>query len=266
MINPGLKDRCVLVTGANSGIGAAIALAFGEQGCHVAVHYLPGSSGRVPRGVTFQHTVRGRSVAEEVAGEVRRSGRLSIAFDADLSDPDAIYTLFGRVEQEIGAPEILVNNAAHCEIPDLTETMKPSTFDRHMAVNARAPLLLAREYVSRYKDHRFRMGRIINVTSDTSVLVPGQVTHAASKAALESMTKGMAAELGPLGITVNAIAPGPIQTGWLNEEGGEEIVSRIPMGRVGTPEDVANLVVFLASEQAGWLTGQVIGISGGYRG
>lgn len=264
MIDPGIKGSCCLVTGANSGIGEAVALAFGEQGCHVAVHYLeePGPEIR-ERGVRIEHAIRGRNAAEEVAVRIRRCGVLSQAIPADLSDPVAIGQLFSRVEQEIGPPNLLVYSAAHCELPDSGLEAGTGTFDRHFSVNARGLMLAVQEFVEGYQEHRLTAGRIIGISTDNSRAFPGQVTYAASKAALESLIRSLAIELGPLGITVNAVAPGAVQTGWMSGEAEERLTRWIPLRRVGRPEDVASVVLFLASRQSEWLTGEVIRVSGG---
>jgi len=263
MMNTGLADRVVLVTGANSGIGAATALAFADQGAVVAVHYLQAAP-PPPPGVKYEHDAPGRPAAEALVRRIMETGGRAAAFAADLMAPAAIPALFDRVTDQLGSVEILVNNAAHCETPDTIGSITAETIDRHFAVNTRAPVLLVAEFARRFDPRRGRGGRVINVSTDWARAFAGEIAYGASKAALEAFTRSLAMELGPAGITVNAVAPGPVQTGYITPDLEREILPSIPLGRVGRPEDIAAAVVFLASEQAAWITGQVIQVAGGH--
>jgi 3-oxoacyl-[acyl-carrier protein] reductase len=159
---------------------------------------------------------------------------------------------------------VLVNNAAHCETPDTITGISGGGIDRHFAVNTRAPVLLMREFVRRYEARNATFGSIINISTDVARAFATQIAYGASKAALEAFTLSVAVEVGALGITVNAVAPGPVQTGWITPELEAQVLPWIPLGRVGSPEDVANAVVFLASAQARWITGQVVQVAGGH--
>jgi 3-oxoacyl-[acyl-carrier protein] reductase len=137
-------------------------------------------------------------------------------------------------------------------------------FDRHVAVNARAPALLMAEFARRHIRRGATWGRIVNVSTDGARGFATEVSYGASKYALESLSRAAAPELGPYGITVNVASLGPIQTGWIGPRQAAEIAARTPLRRVGQPDDVADAVVFLASEQARWITGQVIRVGGGH--
>jgi 3-oxoacyl-[acyl-carrier protein] reductase len=139
-----------------------------------------------------------------------------------------------------------------------------SNIERHFAVNTRAAVLLISEFVKRHKLRGGKWGRIINLSTDAAQAFGTQISYGASKAAIEAYTRSIAWEVGHLGITVNTVAPGPVQIGWMNAELVEKVLPDIPFGRVGTPEDIADIIVFLASDQARWLTGQVIKVSGGH--
>jgi len=263
MIDTGLSERVVLVTGANSGIGAVTATAFARQGARVAVHFLEGAPPPPPP-VHYEHEVLGRSAADALVARLRSAGGVAAAFAADLADPRAAPALFDRVVGQLGPVEILVNNAAHCETPDSVGSITAEAIDRHFAVNTRAPVLLVAELARRFDGRRGKGGRVINVSTDWARAFAGEIAYGASKAALEAFTRSLAMELGPAGITVNAVAPGPVQTGYITPALEREILPAIPLGRVGTPEDVAAAIVFLASDQARWITGQVLQVAGGH--
>lgn len=264
MVDPDLNGRVVLVTGANSGIGAATARAFAAQGATLVLHYLDSQRPPGDAGVRIEHEVPGRPAAETLASEISAAGGRAISVAADLSDPDAPLHLLDTAEAQAGPVEVLVNNAAHCESPDTILEITAGTLDRHFAVNTRAPVLLIHEYARRHQQRGGTRGRIINLSTDAARAFATQIAYGASKAALEAFTRSTAIELGPLGITVNTVAPGPVQTGWIASELEEQLLSWIPLRRVGTPEDIADAIVFLASEQARWITGQVLQVAGGH--
>lgn len=294
MIDPGLKNRVVLITGGNNpqGIGAATAKAFAAQAASVFIHYfriegpppgvrVPGES--EPPGIAFYYAMQTRS-AEPIVGEIREQGGRAEAWEADLADPAVVPELFDRAEKEFGPVDVLVNNAADYRadtfLPETTlergdrqlwaegpakSTITAESHDRHFAVNSRAVALLTAEFARRYLERGGRWGRIINVSGDASVGAPGEISYWASKHALESYTRAAAAELGPHGITVNVVSPGPVQTGYIAPELEREVIRDIPLRRVGRPEDLADAIVFLASEQARWITGQLLFVHGGHR-
>jgi 3-oxoacyl-[acyl-carrier protein] reductase len=283
MIDPGLTGRSILVTGANNpqGIGAAIGRAFALLGCKVFLHYfreagLVGDSPDVPSESTYR-ALQARS-AEDVAAQIKAAGGIAHCWEADLAASSTISDLLDRAEDAIGPIEVLVNNAAHCSYDTFLPTggavygecsserarpLTADTHDAHFDVNARAPALLMAEFARRHIARAAEWGRIINVSTDASAAHPGAISYGASKHALESYSRAAAWELARFGITVNVIAPGPIQTGWLAPSLEADVLTRIPLGRIGLPSDVADVIVFLASEQARWVTGQTLYVGGG---
>ncbi len=261
MIDPGLKDRVVVITGGNHGIGAATARAFAAQGTAVFINFL------------------GVPSPDEVIAAIRKAGGQAEATEADLANIAVVPQLFDRAEEVFGPVEILVNNAAHYEYDTLLpvgsntvdemgrrrQTITADTHDRHLAVNSRAPALMMAEYARRHIARGGRWGRIINVSTESAPGGNGEVSYWASKNALESFSRSAADELAKYGVTVNIVAPGPIQTGWIPKEKEPDIAARIPLGRVGRPEDVSDVILFLASQQARWLTGQTVFVGGGTR-
>lgn len=269
MIDPGIAGRIALVTGIDNprGIGVAIAGALAAQGADLCVTYRAESVSTAPA-EDYEHSL----------AALRAFGGRLLAVPVDLADPASIPTLFDRAETELGTVEILVNNAAfsepnrfaarpggsdiaHRDVQELTT----ENHDRHFAVISRAPALAMVEFARRHTRAGHRWGRVINISTDGADGFAGEISYGASKAALESYSRAAAVELGPYGITVNIISPGPIQTGWLPPEAEPQVARNIPLGRVGHPDDVADVVVFLASEQARWVTGQRIFVGGGHR-
>lgn len=285
MVDTGLRGKVALITGANHGIGAATAKTLAAEGVAVLINYLrmpPMSrytSEKEP--LDTYDTMRAKS-ADEVLQAIREHGGRAEALEADLSNPATIPLLFDRAEAAFGPVDILVNNADHCEqntflppdaggnehtAPDgyATHTITSETNDRHFAVNSRAVALLIAEFARRRITYGKHWGRIINISTDGAPGFGGTISYGASKYAAESYARAAAIELGRYGITANIISPGPIQTGWVRPEMIEQIAKDTPLGRVGQPEDIADVVVFLASEQARWVSGQMISVSGGRR-
>src|SRR5260221_2133064 len=293
MINTGLQGKVVLITGGNHGIGAATARALAAEGAAVFISYLrmpPLGKPDQDNSEDDQPTIPGRALynarratsAGAVVQAIREHGGQVEALEADLSDSATIPMLFDRVEAAFGPVEVLINNADHCEAdtfipqsllePDNyapagyhVQTITAENHDRHFAVNSRAVALMMAEYARRHIERGSRWGRVINVSTDGAACFPGELSYGASKAALESFSRSAAVELGRFGITVNIVSPGPIQTGYITPKAEESLIAEIPLGRVGQSEDVADVIVFLASEQARWLTGQLLFVGGGHR-
>jgi len=280
MIDFGLSGRVAVVTGANHGIGAATAEALAALDVRVVLSYLrigtASAPDDAPPGPEHYARQRGRS-ADEVVERIRQRGGLAVAIEADLAAVATPPALFDFAEAHFGPVEILVNNAAHWE-PDsfapsapepgvwsVANLLTAESADQTFAVNARAPALLTAELARRHAEGGRRWGRVINVSSDGADGAPNEVSYWASKAALESYTRSSASELGQFGITVNCVSPGPIQTGYISPQLEARLIPTIPLGRLGEPADIADAIVLLASEQARWLTGQIVYVGGGHR-
>ncbi len=254
MIDPKLQDKVVLVTGGGRNIGAAISRAFAAQGARVAIHYLLADLDP-PQGVSWEHITASQTEAELLAQELAGA----VALPANLAELDSLPGLLDEVESRLGPIEVLVNNAAHCESPDTYESLNAGSLERHYRVNALAPALLIAEL-----GRRGRTASVVNISTDAARAFGGQIGYGSSKAAVEALTRSAALDLGGAGIRVNAVAPGPVQTGWMSDDLVASALPDIPLGRVGSPDDIADAVVFLASEQARWITGQILQVAGGH--
>ena len=291
MLDPGLKEKVVLVTGANNpyGIGAAVARAFAAQGARLFLHYFRQVDRKIPDapdtvkfpGVSFYSLQQTKS-ADEVLESVREFGVQAAPWEADLADAGVVPRLFDQAEAALGPVQVVVNNAAYWEpdtflasgvelsnklielFSDRPATFTAASFDRIFAVNTRAAALIMAEFARRHIERAANWGRIINVSTAGAERFPSEITYGASKFALESYTRSAATELGKFGVTVNAVSLGPVQTGWISPELERAVLPTIPLGRIGSPEDVADVIVFLASHQSRWVTGQRIYVGGGH--
>ncbi len=286
MINTGLEGRVVLITGANHGIGAATARTFAAQGARVFVtcyrkptQYTQSEledAVKSGQGGPLLYAALRQASPEDVVQEILSRGGRAAPHEADLGKAANIPTLFDRCESEFGPVDILVNNHTYC----ILDTFDPAVetdegfgihlttadnIDATFAVNTRAYALMMSEYILRFLNRQATWGRIINLSTDAAHAHERNISYAASKHAIESYSRSAAAEVGKYGITVNIIAPGPIQTGYLTPAQESEIGAHTPLRRIGWPQDVADVIVFLASEQAHWLTGQLLYVGGGWR-
>lgn len=285
MIDPKLEGKVALVTGANHGIGAATALALAAQGARVFITFYraetPYSKQELENalqeriGGPVLYSALQQQSADHVLDSINSIGGAAVAEELDLGEPENIDPLFALCEKKLGPVDILINNHAHCVL----ETFDPEcatnegypifitnteSIDRHFAVNARASALMMQRYLTGHIDRKADWGRVISLT--TALIHPLNISYAASKRALVSYTLSAAQEMGKYGITANIVCPGATQTGYITpgSELERKCISRTPLNRLGLPEDVADVIVFLASEQAHWLTGQLIFASGGF--
>ena len=241
-----MNNRVAFITGASRGIGRACALGLSEAGARVVL------------------AARNREKLEEVAVEIRSAGREVFIVEIDLASPESIKAAFARSQAEFGATEVLVNNAGVTK-DGLAVRMRADDWHCVINTNLTGAFLCTQQVLQPMM--KARWGRIINISSVVGEMGnAGQANYSASKAGLIGLTKSLAQEMGGRGITVNAVAPGFVQTdmtGILSEEMKEKLLANIPVRRMGDPKDVAAAVKFLASEEAGYVTGHVLDVNGG---
>jgi 3-oxoacyl-[acyl-carrier protein] reductase len=251
-----LSGKIAIVTGASRaiGIGAAVARTLARAGADVMVTYFFPYDAAQTWGST-------PGEVQTLLADLNALGVRAYGLEANLSQATTPRRIFEATTGLLGSPSILVNNATHSEQGDIL-ALDADQIDRHLAVNVRGMALLCQEFVRGWRGSRG--GRIINLSSGQGVgPMPGELAYVASKGAVEAFTVSLAAEVASRGITVNAVDPGATDTGWMSDELRQMLHARAPMGRVGLPTDAANLICFLASEQAGWITGQVLHSRGG---
>ena len=240
-------EKTALVTGASRGIGRAIALTLGQAGYAVAVNY-----------------AGNEAAAEAVKNEIIAAGGKAFTLQGDVSDPEDVEHMFEKIKEGFGFLDVLVNNAGITR-DSLLIRMKESSWDEVIATNLKGNFLVLKAAAAMMI--RRKKGSVINISSVVGLTGnAGQVNYAAAKAGVIGMTKAAAKELASRGIRANAVAPGCIDTDMtavLSDEVKKEMIKAIPLGRTAAPEEVAQAVVFLASDKAGYITGQVLNVDGG---
>ena len=268
MVDYGLKGRVALITGVNNpqGIGATTALAFAHEGVKLVLVYKkvdrPFDKDKTGKNGVDRYYAANAGNADFVESRLREMKAEYLILESDISDEDTVKEIYTAAINRFGRVDILVNNTATDDENglDTIENITQKVIDNTFAVNVRGSILMIRELVN----HRGDYGRVINLSTDAAQAFAGQITYGASKATLEALTRSIALEVAKYGITVNSVAPGPTQTGWIDEELEQAVIPLIPMGKLIQPEDIADTILFLASDKASMLTGQVIKVSGGH--
>ena len=263
-----LRGHVAIVTGANHGIGAATARALALCGAGVLVSYLRVSDFTAPA-LTADYRRQRSADAEDVLTAIRSEGGVAVACEADLRDADVPARLFDFAERELGAVDILVNNASGWiadsfsggEADSLgfkTTLVSASTYQQQFDVDAKGGVLMLAEFARRRGSQPVRWGRIVALTSGGPLGFPGEVSYAAAKAALTNYTMSAAFELASLGITANVVYPPPTDTGWITERVKAHIMSRPDLLHIVQPDDVAEVIAFLCSDHARLITANVV--------
>ncbi len=268
MVNYELKDKVAIITGANNpqGIGATTALAFAREGAKVVLVYKKifrqFDKNKTDKNGADRYFKANAENADIVETKLKEINADYIILEKDISNENDVKEIYSTIIKKYGKVDILVNNAADGDMDgfDTIEKITQKVIDDTFAVNVRGSILMTREFIN----HRNDYGRIINISTDSSQIFAGQITYGASKATVEALTRSIALEAAKYGITVNCVAPGPTQTGWIDDELEKTVTPIIPMRKLIQPEDIAETILFLSSKQAKMITGQVIKVSGGH--
>ena len=263
-----LAGHVALVTGANHGIDAATARALSGCGARVLIAYLRVEDEADP-GIPEAYRRSRASDGEHVLAAIRAAGGQAIASEADLADPATAISLFDIAEAELGPVDILVNNASGWLADTFTTEARDQfgralvrlsfeTFDRQFSVDARGAATLIAEFARRHIERKARWGRIVGLTSGGPSGVPGEVSYAAAKAALENYTMSAAFELAQFGVTANIVYPPVTDTGWITDDVRRYVESRQDLVHIAEPDDVARVIAYLASDEARLITGNIV--------
>ena len=252
-----MDRQIAIVTGASrlKGIGKAICTELAKNGIDIFFTYWCNYDREMPWNIEDNEP-------DLIQTEIRSLGVKCEKLELNFLEEESIETLLNEVERKLGFPTILVNNATRSTQTSINQ-ITAEELDKHYIVNFKVPTLLIAEFVKRFKGHK--NGRIINLTSgQTLSFMSNEIAYATTKSAIETLTRTISQEIAKKGITINAVNPGLTDTGWLDKRQEKSFKERFPMGRLGQPTDVAKLISFLVSENAAWITGQVIHSEGGF--
>lgn len=253
-----MTRKIAVVTGVSrlKGIGQAICCELAQRGYDVFFTYWTSYDRQMPWGIKDNEP-------EKIQETIKDYGVRCDKLELDLSEDQATNLLLNTVEKCLGTPQVLINNATYSTETTI-DSLTAAELDRHYAINVRATTLLTTTFIQRFP--LGQKGRIVNLTSGQSLgPMPNEIAYALTKGTVETLTQTLAQEIAPKGITINAVNPGPNDTGWMDEPLQNQLLQQFPMNRIGTPQDTARLVGFLVSEEAEWITGQIIHSEGGFK-
>ncbi len=253
-----MRRKVAIVTGVSrqKGIGRAICQELAKNQFDIFFTYWSAYDHQMPWKVE-------ENEPDQIQKEIRALGVNCEKLELDISQKNSITDLLNTVEQLMRGPHVLINNATYSTETSI-ESITAVELDKHYQVNLKATTLLCIEFIKRFKHQS--QGRIINISSGQSLgPMPNEIAYAITKAAIDNLTKTLAQEIASKGITINSVNPGPNDTGWISENLKESLIQQFPKNRIGQPTDTANLIGFLVSEKADWITGQIIHSEGGFK-
>jgi 3-oxoacyl-[acyl-carrier protein] reductase len=252
-----MKRQIAIVTGTSrlKGIGKAICIELAKKGIDIFFTFWSNYDKQMPWNIEDNEP-------DLIQAEVRSLGVKCEKLEVNFLEETSIEILLNEVESKLGLPTILINNATYSTQTSI-DNITAQELDKHYIINFKVPTLLTAEFIKRFQGQK--NGRIINLTSgQTLSFMSNEIAYATTKGAIETLTRTISQEIAKKGLTINAVNPGLTDTGWLDERQKRIFKERFPMGRLGQPEDVAKLISFLVSEDAGWVTGQIIHSEGGF--
>ncbi len=253
-----MNRKIAIVTGVSrlKGIGYAICTELAKRNFDIFFTYWTSYDNQMPWKVSIDEP-------NIIQSDILKSGVRCEKLELDLSIVNSAELLLNKVQDKLGQASVLVNNATYSTQTDI-DNFSATELDKHYEINIKATTLLIIEFIKRFNLRKG--GRIVNLTSGQSLgEMSNEIAYAVTKGAIETLTKTISQEIAKKGITINAVNPGPTDTGWIDENLTAKILEKSPMGRMGTPNDAARLIAFLASEDAEWITGQIIHSEGGFK-